>query len=407
MGWLGSSRTTTQTQNTTPAWVESAVREGLDAGRAAAQRPFVSYSGPRVAGLDPMQQEARQLAQQNVGLWRTSYDQGQAAAQASMGGVRDITAPTMTAPTIAAPTQQPAAMVRGVRAAPVQGVQAQTAADGMANYANPYQSQVIDAATRAVRRQADQAQAALGQRAAANNAFGGSREAILRGEIERNAQETAGDVAGRLSAQGFETAAGLASQDAARGLQAGMFGAGAFNNAQEAAAGRRQQAGFANANATNDAMARQAAMEFDARRTNADFNADAQRQNATFSMAAQGANQGADTALRDRQLRAGSLFGDMSDMAGRLSVGDVATLEGLGSDNRALQQQDFDARFGEFMREQDWGDERTRMLLSSIYGAPMSLWSSSTTNSRTRDPSALLGGFGSLLQGAGSIWGRG
>jgi hypothetical protein len=401
MGWLGNARTTTVQQNTTPAWVQNAVQEGIQAGRDAAARPFVPYTAPRVAGMDPMQVQARAMASANAGAWQDGLQQAGLSGMAGLAPVRDVTAPTVQAQTVQAPTMAPTAQATAVGQAAVQGVTAPTAAAGMAAYQNPYQNQVIDAAMRQVRRQADQAQAQLGQRAAAANAFGGSREAILRGEIERNAQETAGDVAGRLAAQGFDTAAGLAMQDAGRSLQAGLFSAGAANQAAEAAAGRSQQAGLFNAEAANAQEARRAAMEMEARRTTADMAMDADRTNAGFSMAAQGANQDADAAARDRAIRVGGLFGDLAETGGRLNLSDIAMLQGLGAEGRGIDQQSLDARFNEFLREQEYGDERTRLLLSAIYGAPMSLWSTRTENSTSRDPARDLQAIGSLMQGAG------
>lgn len=404
MGWLGSSRTTTVQQNSTPAWVQSAVQEGLQAGRDAAARPFTPYTGQRTAGLDPLQQQARDTASQTAGAWGSGLFQAGRVARQGLAPVRDVQGATVQAQTVQAPTMAPTLQATAAGPAAVQGVMAPTAAAGMAAYQNPYQQQVIDQAMRQVRRQADTAQAQLGQRAASASAFGGSREAILRGEIERNAMETAGDVAGRLAREGFNDAAGLATQDAGRGLQAGLFTAGAQNQAAADAANRTQATSLFNAEAGNAQEARRAAMELDARRATADMALDAGRTNASFSMAAQGANQNADTAARDRAIRVGGLFGDLAETGGRLNLADIAVLQGLGAEGRGIAQQDLDVRYGEFMRGQDYADERTRLLLSSIYSAPMSLWSTSTSTQNTRDPSQGFAAIGSLLQGAGTLF---
>ena len=71
---------------------------------------------------------------------------------------------------------------------------------------NPYIQNVIDVEKREASRQSDIAGQNLAGKAAISNAFGGSREAILRAELERNTQQQLGDIQTRGTAAAFEDA---------------------------------------------------------------------------------------------------------------------------------------------------------------------------------------------------------
>ena len=71
---------------------------------------------------------------------------------------------------------------------------------------NPYIQNVIDVEKREASRQSDISGQNLAGKAAISNAFGGSREAILRAELERNTQQQLGDIQTRGTAAAFEDA---------------------------------------------------------------------------------------------------------------------------------------------------------------------------------------------------------
>ena len=112
----------------------------------------------------------------------------------------------------------------------------ETAAQGMANYQNPYENQVVQQTLRDVGSQALNAQNMLGAQATAANAFGGSRHGIAEAEMAKNYTQQMFDQANRMRQQGFNTAlsasqADLGRQLGAAGQLAGM-GAQSFNYGQ-------------------------------------------------------------------------------------------------------------------------------------------------------------------------------
>ena len=103
----------------------------------------------------------------------------------------------------------------------------ETAAQGIGNYQNPYESQVVGQTLRDVGQQALKAQNALGAQASAAGAFGGSRHGIAEAEMAKGYTQQMFDQAARMRQQGFNTALGAAQADraaqlAAAGQLAGM-----------------------------------------------------------------------------------------------------------------------------------------------------------------------------------------
>lgn len=121
----------------------------------------------------------------------------------------------------------------------------------VAAFMNPYQGQVIDAATQEINRQRDIAAQQQNAQAVGAGAFGGSRQAIQRAELERNTAQLRNQTIANLLSQGYTQAqaqsqaafeagrqrdiaaaqqlgqqAGLAGQLATQQAQLGQSGAG-------------------------------------------------------------------------------------------------------------------------------------------------------------------------------------
>ncbi|MEK9895579.1 MAG: hypothetical protein VW518_04025, partial [Burkholderiaceae bacterium] len=93
------------------------------------------------------------------------------------------------------------------------------------SYMSPYMRQVMDVQKREAIRQSDIAGQADAARAAAAGAFGGSRQAILEAERERNLQQQLGDIEATGMQAAYADAARLAEAQRARELAAsGQFG---------------------------------------------------------------------------------------------------------------------------------------------------------------------------------------
>ena len=96
----------------------------------------------------------------------------------------------------------------------------ETAADGMANYQNPYEDAVVQKSMMDIGNQGLKMQNQLGAQASAAGAFGGSRHGIAEAELATNTQQQMLDQAAKLRQQGFNTALGASQADLQRQLGA-------------------------------------------------------------------------------------------------------------------------------------------------------------------------------------------
>lgn len=162
----------------------------LSQSMGLAKQPIQQYQGERVAGFDPMQQQAMAGI---GGLARS----GQALGQRGF----DILSGLGTADT------------------------------RIGAYMNPYTQEVIDRSMSDLERQRQTQQGADASRALAARAFGGSRQAVTDSLTNEAFARQAGDMASQLRYQGFNTALGAAQQDVtqqqalAQALQQAGYGA--------------------------------------------------------------------------------------------------------------------------------------------------------------------------------------
>jgi hypothetical protein len=128
----------------------------------------------------------------------------------------------------------------------VQNLQSQAGAQGMSQYMNPFQQDVVDVALGDIERarQMQQMQgAAQAQRA---GAFGGSRQGVAEALTNEAALREAARTSAGLRSEGFQFAAGMGQQDAARALQAQAANQGVDLSIEQANAQLAQQAALAN-----------------------------------------------------------------------------------------------------------------------------------------------------------------
>jgi len=88
------------------------------------------------------------------------------------------------------------------------------------DYMNPYMQNVVDIQKREAQRQADIAGTQRGAAAVKAGAFGGSRQAIMEAEAQRNLSQQMGDIQARGSQEAYDRAAQMFTSDQARELAA-------------------------------------------------------------------------------------------------------------------------------------------------------------------------------------------
>lgn len=160
-----------------PAWMQQQYQTAMGSTNAAAARP----ASAAVAGLNPQQQQAFGNAQAN-------YGQGMAGMQGVQGNAGQIAN-------------------GGINPASI------------AQFQNPYTAQVVNTTNQQMALQEAQQGAAINGQANQQGAFGGDRSAIAQGMNNQNWTNAMAQTDASLNNQGFNTAAGLATNSAGLKLQ--------------------------------------------------------------------------------------------------------------------------------------------------------------------------------------------
>lgn len=180
-GGGGSSPTSTTTGGL-PDWAQGYAQETLAKQSALSDRPYQAYQGNRIQGFSPLQEQAKQSA--------VSMDAG------------------------------PEGFSKGISA-----------------YMNPYMQNVVDIQKREAQRQSGIQGVAQAGQATSSGALGGSRDAIMRAERERNLGQQMGDIQAQGSNAAYNQAANQFRQGITQGMDVNRLQAG--YGAQEQALGQQ------------------------------------------------------------------------------------------------------------------------------------------------------------------------
>jgi hypothetical protein len=458
------------TTSTPTGWAADAAKSNWEFARAIAQQPFQPYQDNMLAGWNQGQsggynsvvngagvgQAAQALAQQGAQT-AMAFQPGQVSAAGynpAMQGVMNTHAANAgpatswgvmnTHAASAGPAQQMAAaqMARG----DVRDVQAgQFPGANLGAYMNPYTGAVIDTTLGQLGRQNDILQNQANARASAAGAFGGSRQAVMNAENNRNFMDTAGQVTSNLYNQNFSQAQQAIQADQNRALQAGGMNqqadlsVGQANLANRQAsglqnmlagnsmnqfnAGLAQQAGMATSAAHNSAAAQQAANA----NQMAQYNAGLQQQagmatslahnaalanqaaaqnragefNATAAMRAQEANQQAGLTGAQTQLQAANALNGMGlDQQQQLLRGAEAQFN-MGQARTAFDQSALDNVYNQWAAGQNYPMRQLGILQQGLNGYSSGETTVAPGQSSNRAANVLAGALGGGQLGYG------
>lgn len=242
-GGAGSGTPTNQNVTTTsiPEYARPYVEKSL--GQAAAltdinQNPYRPYSGQMVAGFTPLQSQAMQ----GIAGQQTAGQLTDASNIASQVGQMALQTPEQ------ARGLQNAALGYGAQAsgAGAQYAGMATSPGAIGAYMSPYMQNVVDLQKQEANRAYDITGAKTMGQAAASGAFGGSRDALMRAENERNRNTALANIQAQGSQSAYDKAiqsmqygSGLGLQGLQTGLQGvqGAVGAGQYGLAGLGTAG--------------------------------------------------------------------------------------------------------------------------------------------------------------------------
>ena len=198
----GAPAETTQTGiSELPEWARGYAKDTLHQASQLtdiSKNPYKTYDKPRIAGFQPMQEQAFSAAQ---GMGPASQ-LGTATGLAGMAGLGALG------------TNYQAGRFSG-------GQFGNQAAE---QYMNPYMQNVVDVQQREAQRQADISGTQRGAQAVKSGAFGGSRQAIMDAEAARNLATQKGDIQAQGLNQSYQQAQAQFNADQARRMQAQQLG---------------------------------------------------------------------------------------------------------------------------------------------------------------------------------------
>ena len=189
----------TQTQVTDlPGWAKPTAQRMLAKGEALTDRAYVPYQGARIAGFSPMQEQAFQAAGQL------------APSQAGQAGIG-----------LAGEAAQRAL---GVGYNPYQT--GQFRGNTAASYMSPFIQEALAPQMREAVRSSEMMRNMDQARAVGQGAFGGSRQAIVEAERQRNLGTQLGDIQARGLQSAFDRAQQQFNTEQQLGEQSRQYGAG-------------------------------------------------------------------------------------------------------------------------------------------------------------------------------------
>ena len=174
---IGGQTTTTAQQNTLDPFIQQALARNIQAATQVSQLPYQPYSGPRVAGFRPVEQQGFDITQQAV----ANRIGAQQLAQATEAAQR-------------AATFSPEMFQQNVQ-----------------GFMNPYQQNVIDATMNRLAQARAERDAATKAQLAASRAFGNERRGVYEAQLAAEQDRTAAETLANLYNQGYGQAASLAS----------------------------------------------------------------------------------------------------------------------------------------------------------------------------------------------------
>ncbi len=216
-------------------YLEPAIKDYADQAKATYSAPIdtTKFTGRSfVAGEDPLQTQAINLAQQGVGSYQPFLTAAQTAQQQAAGALG-----------------QSAATIGGLGAFQTGAQNIAAGAAGMTGpqayqpFMSPYQTQVIDATLAEYDRQGAAGEQQIKDQAVALGGFGGGREGAMLGQYQSDRLADRAALQAQLLQSGFGQAQQAAQQNFQNqqnlfGMQQGLFGQqGAISAAQQGLAG--------------------------------------------------------------------------------------------------------------------------------------------------------------------------
>jgi hypothetical protein len=346
----------TGTEGVLSNWAGPYVTNMLGQAQALANAPYQSYGGQLTAGYSPLQSQAFQ----SFGGLQTPGSIGSAASTAGSIAQQAQNMPAYQAGQFTNQFQSPQAYQSG------QFKTGEFDEAASKKYMNPYLQSALNPAMEEARRQAGIGRMADAGRLAQTGAFGGSRQAIMESEGNRNLMGKQNEMLTQGYSNAFDKAAQNFQSDQARNLQAQQMG----EQSRQFGAGQGLSAAQS---AAQYGLAGQQLGE----------------QSRQF-----GANQGLQSL--NTALQAANAQGQLGGLQNQSNLSNLQAQLGAGNTQRAMEQQGLDAQKAQFEEARNNPYKMLQFQQSMLSGLPITGQSYNMSQ-----PS----GFQQALSGAGGLAG--
>ena len=420
---------TSQTTSNIPDWAIPSATKNL--GRAEAltdinQNPYQTYQGNRVADFNPLQNQAFT----NVAGMTTNTGTGNAMNQTQDTYNRSANAAPYNAQNFgnqygSGPQFQNMGLgylsanapeLNQYQMGPAERVRSQNFGQQSAqDYMSPYQQFVTDFQKEEAVRDYNRGAPAAGAGASRAGAFGGSRQAIVASEANRNLQNQLGGIQAAGSQNAYQNAQQQFNADQARRMQSQMANqqagltVGQQNlqsqlQTQALGSGQSMQAQLANQGAYGQ-------MQGLGMQQNLSANQQAMQnaaQRAQYGLSGQQAGEqsrqfGANYGLQNRQqaLAAAGQLGTLGQQQYAQQMGINAAQQQAGAQMQAQEQQGLSNKYQDFLNQQNYPYKQIGFMSDIIRGTP----TSGGAQSMYQAPPSGISQFAGLAGGLGSLYG--
>jgi hypothetical protein len=345
-GTPATSYTTSSTE--TPKWMQDAIFSQIQSAANVANMPYEGYSGNRVAGLTPYQEQAYKKTAEDVGSWIPSMNQAmtQTGALTSGMGASQAASPYIQQAAQANPLAAAQGyMQTGLEAGGLQSASPylqqakQSVVGGIQNYMNPYTQNVTDQIAKlGASNLSENLLPSVSDAFIKAGQFGGTRMGEFGSRALRDTQESILGQQSQALQQGYGQAMGAAQQDASRLAQLASTAGGL---------GQAQQQAYLTAAQQSGSLAAQRAQQ--------------------LANLGQMSGQLASTDI-NRQLAAQQQLGALTQASQALNAQDRAALEASGSAYQSQQQREIDSARQKFAEEQAYPRQTLDWLSTQIRG---------------------------------------
>lgn len=350
-----------QTTSNIPEYARPYFEDIMNRAQAESNREYTPYGDQRLAGFTPDQLATQQavMGMQRPGSFagadramQMGLDALQRTQQYQPGqfGYQNVQPGQVSAP--------------GLSYFQMQGPQAFGQAQAQ-QYMSPYIQNVLNTQKREAITDAQKAQLAQNLGAARQGTYGGSRQLLATTERERALGQQLGDIQARGLQSAYENAQAQYERDRAAQMGAGTTNLQALLNTQQLGAQLGMQGQLA-----NQSTGLQAAL------ANQQAGLEAQRMGEASRQF--GANLGLQGAQAYGQM--GQTYANIGSAQQQADLQRLNAQNAVGAQQQAQQQQLYDIRYGDFLRQQNYPMEQLSYYSGMLRGLPITPNQTTTTS---------------------------